>query len=49
MPVVLWWLLGGLTVGGGTGFFLGVETGKAIRWLVIAAVIYWAYKAGVFK
>ncbi len=49
MPLVAWWLLGGLFVGGGTGYVLGLETSKLLKLAAAAAVLYLLWKSGKFN
>lgn len=48
MPIVLWWLLGGLAVGGGTGYVLGVESSKLLTLAIIAGAAYFLLKGKLF-
>ena len=48
MPL-LWVAVAGLAVGGGTGYFLGLETNKLLKLTAIAGIVYVLWKKGIFK
>lgn len=49
MPLVLVLPLLGLGVGGGVGYFLGVETSKLLKLAAVLGVLYLLWKKGVIK
>jgi hypothetical protein len=38
-----------LAVGGGTGFFLGLESSKLLKFAAVAAAVYFLYRSGALK
>jgi len=49
MPLFLLLPLLGLGVGGGVGYFLGVETSKLMKLAAVLGVLYLLWKKGAFK